>query len=112
MKILIPIQKIMKRSDFWIKGCFGTPCMLVNFVKIILIIPGLLKYFEIMIVVITEEPLKEKALDFETLISKSISVFIVIKEKCSQMRSPVSQFCHICHNKILRLREPFDCDSV
>ena len=39
--------------------------MLVNFVKIILTIPDLLKYFEIVIVVMTEEPLQEKALDFE-----------------------------------------------
>ena len=51
--------------------------------------------FEIVIVVITEEPLKEKALDFENLISKFINVFIVIKKKCSHIRSPSSQRCVI-----------------
>ena len=51
--------------------------------------------FEIMIVVITEEPLKEKALDFENLISKLIDVSIVIKKKCSHIRSPGSQRCVI-----------------
>ena len=65
--------------------------MLVKFVKLILTIPGLLKYFEIVIFVITEEPLKEKALDFENLVSKFTNVFIVTKEICSPIRSPGSQ---------------------
>ena len=46
-----------------------------------------------MIVVITEEPLKEKALDFKNLISKFKNVFIVIKKICSPIRSPGSQRC-------------------
>ena len=69
--------------------------MLVKFVKLILTIPGLLKYFEIVIVVITEEPLKEKSLDFENLVSKFTNVFIVTKEICSPVRSPGSQRCVI-----------------
>lgn len=63
--------------------------MLVKFVKLILTIPGLLKYFEIVIVVITEEPLKKRLwilkIWFQSLQMYSLSQ----KEICSSIRSPV-----------------------
>ena len=65
--------------------------MLVKFVKLILTIPGLLKYFEIVIVVITEEPLKE-------IVNLMIKVlWIIIPTKFMELKQKMKPFIHKVH---------------